>query len=660
MSIIPKANLLSRRIAPFALALLLGLPGVPSLARAEGLDQAQPSEEPASVQVDQAQEAQGDQAQAREVKEEQAQAAQVDKAQAQADQIDQARAQAGQDQARTQAQADQDEQASDATTAEGSQAQADPGRTQAQSEQNEQASDATAAEGSQAQADQESIATQARIEDISHGNVTLTLTAKEIEAVFEYGDILSVSFLDKKLDMPLGTSYSDVDTGEPLVRANQGKDVVVLAINMGSFATEHGIAVEHEVDGTVTWEPAEGVSDPVDVTLTLKEAGGYYEEYVMRQLFYTDERGDYPDLTDDEFANFREVRTTGIRNGVLYRSATPVDPSRNRNAYADAAIKRVGVASILNLADSEADLVAFPGYGDTYYATVTHLAVPMGLDFQSPDSEQKLAQAMSFIANNPGPYDIHCVEGKDRTGYVVALLECLMGGSLDEVVADYMVSFQNYFGVTPSERRYEIIANGNIITSLKRAFGTDDLAATDLSQAAADYLASIGVTEDELAAIRRNLGPLPTYTVGFDMCGHGTAPEAQALSEGAFAVEPAAPSEDGFTFQGWYLDRDHTKAYDYSSPVTSDLTLYAKWVAKEASQDNTPKDSGTQAAKPAASTTPTASSAPKASNALPHTDDPGSAQPALAATLLGTSLLLGGAAYRARKRTGRNEPRCGQ
>lgn len=622
MSATSRTNTLLHRLASFSLALMLGFSCVPSLARAEDPGRPQPSGELASTQVDQT-----DQIEA--TPEDQTQTAQVD--QTQVTPVDQTQTvhvdQTHQDEPPTTlaSQTDQDQAPVDQTDA----APASP-------------TDPTST-AVQVQADQPTIAAQARIEDIgSAGNVTLMLTAKDIEATFAYGDILSVSFLGTELELPLGTSYSDVDTGKPLVRVNQAKGGVVLAINMGDFATSYGIAKKLDDGGTVTWVPAEGVSDPVDVTLTLHEAGGYYEEYVMRHLAYTDERDDYPDLTDDEFANFREVQTTGIRDGVLYRSASPVDPSRNRNSYADAALRRVGVASILNLADAEADLVAFPGYGDSYYATATHLAVPMGLDFQSPDFAQKLAQAMSFIANNPGPYDVHCLEGKDRTGYVVALLECLMGGSLDEVVGDYMVSFQNYFGVEPDERRYEVIANGNIVASLKKTFGTDDLGSIDLSKAAADYFASIGVSEDELAAVRRRLGPLPTYTVSFDMLGHGTAPEAQTVGEGALAVEPTAPTADGHTFQGWFVDRDCTKAYDYSSPVTSDLVLYAKWVAKEVPQESA-KNSGGQAAKPATST-------PKTSAKLPQTDDPWAAQPALAAALLGTSLLLVGAAHRARKR----------
>ena len=62
---------------------------------------------------------------------------------------------------------------------------------------------------------------------------------------------------------------------------------------------------------------------------------------------------------------------------------------------------------------------------------------------------------------------------------------------------------------------------------------------------------------------------------------------------------------DGWTFGGWYTDKACAHAYDFSQPVTEDLTLYAKWTQK-----STPAPA---APKPAAPTKPKA--------ALPQTGD---------------------------------------
>ncbi len=67
------------------------------------------------------------------------------------------------------------------------------------------------------------------------------------------------------------------------------------------------------------------------------------DEYMLHQMSYTTEREDFSDLTDEEFANFREVCAGGIGKGRLYRFASPIDPKYSRNTYADAAIRKAGV-----------------------------------------------------------------------------------------------------------------------------------------------------------------------------------------------------------------------------------------------------------------------------------------------------------------------------
>lgn len=66
--------------------------------------------------------------------------------------------------------------------------------------------------------------------------------------------------------------------------------------------------------------------------------------------------------------------------------------------------------------------------------------------------------------------------------------------------------------------------------------------------------------------------------VSFDVGGHGTAPETQTVKLGDTAVEPAEPDygKDGYVFGYWYLDNDEIP-YDFSTPVTSEITLHAYW-----------------------------------------------------------------------------------
>ena len=64
--------------------------------------------------------------------------------------------------------------------------------------------------------------------------------------------------------------------------------------------------------------------------------------------------------------------------------------------------------------------------------------------------------------------------------------------------------------------------------------------------------------------------------VTFDTNG-GSSVGLQTVKTGDRLTKPADPTKPGYTFGGWYTDEACTTAYDFSSPVTEDMTLYAKW-----------------------------------------------------------------------------------
>lgn len=72
--------------------------------------------------------------------------------------------------------------------------------------------------------------------------------------------------------------------------------------------------------------------------------------------------------------------------------------------------------------------------------------------------------------------------------------------------------------------------------------------------------------------------PAPEYfDVIFHENGHGTVPIPQSVMQDTPARDPGALTEDGYTFTGWYLDEDCSEGYDFTTPVTKDLALYAGW-----------------------------------------------------------------------------------
>ena len=326
-----------------------------------------------------------------------------------------------------------------------------------------------------------------------YGNVVLNVYGNTFADLgFEFGDLITVEAAGRVLEMPVGSSYTDVDDGQYVCRVVLSEEIersaVVLAMKNGDMAAEAGITAD------------------MPITVALRQKGGYLDEYLRRQLVRSNAREDYPALSDEEYANFRMVVTYGIAPYVLYRSSSPVNPGLNRNREADEALNNAGIAAIINLADSEAQLREYESYLTSYYSSRSVICLNMPVDTASAAFEAGLVEGLRFMTVNDGPYLIHCNEGRDRTGFACAVLECLMGASLDEVIADYMQSYLLYYGVRPDDPKYELIAQTNIMPSLSRAFGDRDLqAGDDLSQYAAQYLISLGLSSDEIDILKDRL-----------------------------------------------------------------------------------------------------------------------------------------------------------
>ena len=74
-----------------------------------------------------------------------------------------------------------------------------------------------------------------------------------------------------------------------------------------------------------------------------------------------------------------------------------------------------------------------------------------------------------------------------------------------------------------------------------------------------------------------------TYTVSFDLNYEGAtgAPASQTITSGNTATEPDAPTNGSYQFVGWFINKDETDLdnyYDFSTPVESNITLFAKWI----------------------------------------------------------------------------------
>lgn len=357
-------------------------------------------------------------------------------------------------------------------------------------------------------------ALESSVNDIQkYGNLVLSITKSDMDSIgAEYGDVFTISLGDETLEAPYCTSYSDVDLGN-LVLRNDG-DIMILAINMGDFASTYGIATKvTNPDKTYEWVFAEGKKlEDVTLSLVLSGKGEYRDQYLIHQLSRTNDRNDYS--SDAVFANFREIKGGNLGSYALYRSSSPVNNEIGRAKYADKLAEESKINTVMNLADSSDVVEGYfkeEGFASPYYKSLYEngqvIALNMGVSFKTREFQAALVEGLTFLSKSEGPYLIHCNEGKDRAGFTSALLSALMGLSYDEIAADYMTSYENYYHVEKGTEQYEAVKRSNIDSMLSFIAGVeaDNLSSVDLSVKAEEFLLAIGMEKANIDTLKSKL-----------------------------------------------------------------------------------------------------------------------------------------------------------
>lgn len=336
-----------------------------------------------------------------------------------------------------------------------------------------------------------------------YGNIELEIKPATLyEAGFETGDMLNVTIGKSTLEMPFVTSYSDVDTGSLLLRDDKKNDLAIIAINMGNFSTTYNAKKGDELN------------------ITLKEKKAYYEEYLIRQLERTNTRSDYE--MDSIFANFRAITSPKIKAGLIYRSSSPINNEISRARYANDLAEAVGIKTVINLADNEDEIkeyMAGKDFKSPYYKSLLNdkkvVLLDMDVDLKGKDFGKKLVEGLTFMANNDAPYLIHCTEGKDRVGFASAVIGALTGASINDIVTDYMLSFENYYNVKRDSEQYNAIAKSNIIASMTTIIcGLEkgsSLEGINLAAATEKYLIANGMTQEKINLLKKKLSSKPVF-----------------------------------------------------------------------------------------------------------------------------------------------------
>ena len=233
-------------------------------------------------------------------------------------------------------------------------------------------------------------------------------------------------------------------------------------------------------------------------------------EQEINNLVYSNERSDYS--LDMVFANFRPIVMGSVAEGVLYRSASPVDNTYGRAAFANELAEIARIHAVMNLASSDDDILASfkeDGFNSDYYRELYEdghvVALGMPVTFDTEEFAQGIVRGLTFLSEQEPPYLVHCTEGKDRAGFAAMVLEALMGATKEEIIADYMVSYENYYGIEPDTEKYDMIIKKNIMKMLPIIAGTDTLESADLAAATETWLIHSGMEPEAVKTLKEKL-----------------------------------------------------------------------------------------------------------------------------------------------------------
>ena len=309
------------------------------------------------------------------------------------------------------------------------------------------------------------------------------------EAGFTLGDVISISIDDKEIIMPYYDGFY-TRNGEYLCVAYPTYPSICFTAN--------NIGLPKELTGL------EGHS----VVVKMVEKGGRLDVQTALSMSYTIDREDYPNFSDTEFANARASKGGRLASGVLHRSSSPFCNDINRAFYVSEYLKREKVRTVLNLADTEEKMKSYdmPPYSRTLWEEGNVILCPLKADPTADDYNNRLIGALKELPLRPAPYVVHCMEGKDRTGYVCALLEGLCGATYEEIVADYLITYDNYYLITPENDPIlcNTLVSLRLNTCLMYYAGVNDeaqLPSVDYAKAFSSYLLTHGMSQQQIDAL---------------------------------------------------------------------------------------------------------------------------------------------------------------
>ena len=325
----------------------------------------------------------------------------------------------------------------------------------------------------------------------------------------------------------------------------------------------------------------------------------YYARFVPRVRFevrYVDGNGNVtsPPVTGEVYGTVSQTEAAELPGTLISSTASPATGYRFVGWYDRTDENRTLIGGDATYS------TAMPPVGTTYYAMFTagnnshykvqHIKV-------KPDGRTEIASEATISSVPTGT----AVSAQSITipGYTYQENRFTVNGTpyqsnpTGKVRGDGQLVLKLYYTPTDTPYRieyYKLDAQGNETL----ADAEDKTALTDAAVSVTGYenkyqsegysfAAHYGknrltgtVTADPMLVLKVYYKPLE-HTVRFDMHGFGAQVPPQTVPHNGMATQPEDPVELGYVFGGWYTDDTYATRYNFSTAVTQDIVIHAKW-----------------------------------------------------------------------------------
>ena len=144
------------------------------------------------------------------------------------------------------------------------------------------------------------------------------------------------------------------------------------------------------------------------------------------------------------------------------------------------------------------ETVRYYQYDGCQYASTMSNGKQVGISGE--EMQKTWADTIRLFADESNyPIMFHCAIGRDRTGTLAAILLGLLGAERDAIVMDYELSFFSKTGCTGDPKTHSQLINAiHSVYEYLNSFDVSD----DFTKCCENFLLHIGITAEEIAAIR--------------------------------------------------------------------------------------------------------------------------------------------------------------